>query len=161
MTRRLIQQYLQSPPGGDSEEANWRKWIINETIRRTLFLVNTINTLSCKTQRQDAYYYEPLDDNLIRNMVLPAPDSLWKASSAEEWLIAKAQLDPNTEARSRLTVQQVLNQIDADRNERHGVGPGMMQQPLAGGSWKISYADLDEFTRLILSTVGSPLAEGE
>ncbi|PKS07340.1 hypothetical protein jhhlp_005942 [Lomentospora prolificans] len=153
MTRRLIQEYVHSNIAGDSEEVNWRKWIINETIRRTLFLVNTINTLSCKTQRQDAYYYEPLDKNLIENMALPAPNVLWNASSPEEWLIAKAQLDAANGPRSRPTVRQVLNQMAADQNEAQSAGTGI------GSSYRISYDDFDEFTRLIISTVRSPLAE--
>ncbi|CAI4214876.1 unnamed protein product [Parascedosporium putredinis] len=150
MTRRLIQEYVRSNITGDSEEVNWRKWIVNETIRRTLFLANTINTLSCKTQRQDAYYFEPLDDNLIRNMTLPAPDSLWNASSRDEWLLAKAQLNTNNGPRSRPTVQQVLTRISSDG--QGGAGS-------SGGVWGISFDEFDEFTKLIISTIRSPLAE--
>lgn len=150
MTRRLIQEYVRSNITGDSEEVNWRKWIVNETIRRTLFLANTINTLSCKTQRQDAYYFEPLDDNLIRNMTLPAPDSLWNASSREEWLLAKAQLNTNNGPRSRPTVQQVLTRLSSDG--QGGAGS-------SGGVWGISFDEFDEFTKLIISTIRSPLAE--
>src|ERR1051326_3163212 len=75
-----------------SNESSWRRWILAETVRRTLFLTNIINTLSCRTTKQNPYFYETLDDNLILDMPLPAPDSLWKAKSADEWALAKRTL---------------------------------------------------------------------
>lgn len=147
MTRRLIKQYLQSATGEDSEEVNWRKWIINETIRRTVFLVNAINTLSCRIQKQDPYYFESLDDNLVLNMALPAPEAVWKASTAEEWMIAKSQLKQEELARSRLTVQQVVEQVSQNG--------GGLSRPGADGFSSVQYGQLDEFTRLVLATLSN------
>ncbi|PNY24589.1 Uncharacterized protein TCAP_05471 [Tolypocladium capitatum] len=156
MTRHLIQQHiqhLQPTAGEESEEVNWKKWIINETIRRTFFLVNTINTLSCRIQKQDPYYFEPLDDKLIGNMSLPAPEVLWKASSAVEWMAAKAQLTPEVTARSRLTLLQVIEQLSADSDDGDDQSTGNPQQ-LSNGTCRVQYGQLDEFTRLVIATVG-------
>lgn len=153
MTRQLIRQYLQSATGEEHEEVNWRKWIMNETIRRTVFLVNTINTLSCRIQKQDSYYFEPLDDNLVRNMALPAPEAVWKASSAEEWMTAKVQLAPEVTARSRLTLQQVIEQFSADSDDGDHQSTGNPQQT-SNGICRVQYGQLDEFTRLVIATVG-------
>ncbi|KAK1253847.1 hypothetical protein MKX07_001924 [Trichoderma sp. CBMAI-0711] len=147
MTRRLIQQHL-LPLSSDevTDEVSWRRWIMKETIRRTVLLVNTINTLSCRIQKQNPYYFEPLDDNLVRNTTLPAPESLWKASSAEEWIAAKAQLGPEEAARSCLTVQQVVDQFmsenDPNDHQNHDI-------------CRVKYEQFDAFTRLILATASN------
>ncbi|KAL7813732.1 hypothetical protein V8C26DRAFT_421547 [Trichoderma gracile] len=136
------------PPSTDevTDEVSWRRWIMKETIRRTVFLVNTINTLSCRIQKQNPYYFEPLDDNLVRNTTLPAPESLWKASSAEEWIAAKAQLGPEEAARSCLTVQQVVDQFmsenDPNDHQNHDI-------------CRVKYEQFDAFTRLILATASN------
>ncbi|KAL2265889.1 hypothetical protein VTJ83DRAFT_6989 [Remersonia thermophila] len=146
MTRLLIRQYLQDlSPSDVNPEMAWRKWIVNETIRRTVFLVNAINTLSCRVQKQGANFFEALDDDLVRDMALPASDRLWKASSAEEWLAVRDQLSPEETATSRLTVQQAID---------HFFGP------IRGGdSSRLStayaqFAQLDDFTRLVVATAG-------
>ncbi|KAK4120364.1 hypothetical protein N657DRAFT_602987 [Parathielavia appendiculata] len=147
MTRLLIRQYLQDlSPSEVNREMAWRKWIVNETIRRTVFLVNAINTLSCRVQKQGANFFEALDDDLVRNMALPASDQLWKASSAEEWLVVRDQLGPDETASGRLTVQQAID---------HFFGP--IQQ---GDSSRLrmsyaQFAQLDEFTQLVVATAGN------
>lgn len=55
--------------------------------------MHVINTLSCQLHKQDPYYYETLDDDLVLTTPLPAPDVLWAASSAEEWDQAKSSCD--------------------------------------------------------------------
>ncbi|POR31212.1 Uncharacterized protein TPAR_08580 [Tolypocladium paradoxum] len=155
MTRQLIRQYLQSATrtGEESEEVNWGRWIMNETIRRTVFLVNTINTLSCRIQKQNPYYFEPLDDNLVRILPLPAPEAVWKASSFEEWMAAKAQLTPEVTERSRLTLQQVIDQFSVDSDDGAFQSTGRLQQP-RNGTCRVPYEQLDGFTRLVIATVG-------
>ncbi len=150
MARRLIQQYLQSASGENSEEVDWKTWIMKETIRRTVFLVNIINTLSCRIQKQDPYFFEPLDDNLVRNMALPAPESVWKASSAENWMAAKAQLGLDDIARSRLTLQQAMDRFGADGDRGDNQSTARPQQ--IGGTYRQQFDQLDEFTRLVVAT---------
>lgn len=155
MTRLLIRQYLQElPPSEVTREMAWRKWIVNETIRRTVFLVNAINTLSCRVQKQDANFYEALDDNLVRNMALPASDWLWKASSAEEWLAAREQLGPEETASGRITVQQVIDQFVGSTQ---GGSSNRSRGSYANGQdmSALKFAQLDDFTQLVVATAGN------
>ncbi|KAL4783847.1 hypothetical protein BJX76DRAFT_357632 [Aspergillus varians] len=151
MVRKLISTHLQpsrNTNGTDeAESTNWRKWIMNETIRRTVFLANIINTLSCRTQKQNPYYYEALDDEAVLNMALPAPLPLWKASCSEEWLAAKGNLGPEDRAQSQATVKMVLDQVTGQsdivtpRGRRGGRTPE-----------RIRFEELDEFTKIVVST---------
>ncbi|KAF4538240.1 putative C6 finger domain protein [Lasiodiplodia theobromae] len=70
--------------------ANWASWLVAETVRRTLFMVNIINILTGSDENGRAsYYYEPLDDDYIFSMPLPAPNDVWGARSATEWRDAR------------------------------------------------------------------------
>jgi PKD repeat protein len=135
---------------------DWRKWLITETIRRTVFLANTINTLSYRTQKQNPYYYEALDDDSVLNMLLPAPMSVWKASSEEEWLAARGNLSPEERTRSRMTVKMVLEQVSGQST---GAGSGAGAGGGRGGRKardkereRVNFEDLDEFARVVIST---------
>ncbi|KAL3462226.1 hypothetical protein BJX64DRAFT_288557 [Aspergillus heterothallicus] len=155
MVRKLITAHLSRPfPSNnttpttktdDNESTNWRKWIVNETIRRTVFLANTINTLSYRTQKQNPYYYEALDDDSVLNMLLPAPMSVWKASSEEEWLAAKANLNPEERSRSTMTVQTVLDQFTGQGIIGRGGRRGRERH-------RLNFDELDEFSRIVIST---------
>ena len=154
MTRLLIRQYLQELPQSEvTREMAWRKWIVNETIRRTVFLVNAINTLSCRVQKQGANFYEALDDSLVRSMALPASEQLWKASSAEEWLAVRDQLGPEETANSRLTVQQVVDHFigSPQSNNRPRASPYAHGQSMSG----LQFSQLDDFTQLVVATAGN------
>ena len=94
MTRLLIRQYQESAlleHGGGGDEA-WARWVLDETIRRTVLLVNSINNLSCRLRKQDPAFYEPLDEHFVRNMAMPSSPSLWKASTAIEWQLAHEKI---------------------------------------------------------------------
>ncbi|KAL2856515.1 hypothetical protein BJY01DRAFT_242852 [Aspergillus pseudoustus] len=165
MVRKLITTHLSGPLASNSttsthgsnnttneetESNNWRKWIVNETIRRTVFLANTINTLSYRTQKQNPYYYEALDDDAVLKMPLPAPVSVWKASSEEEWLSAKANLSAEDRARSAMTVQMMLDQITG---QAQGVVGGSSRGGRRGREReRVNFEELDEFTRIVIST---------
>ncbi|KAF5553467.1 hypothetical protein FMEXI_2384 [Fusarium mexicanum] len=142
MTRRLAKQYLQTSAVEDGEESNWRKWLMDETIRRTVFLVNAINTLSCRVQKQDPNYFEPLDNALIHNLTLPAPEAIWKASSAEEWTLAKSQLPANDFTRTKVTVRQAVDQI---KSIGRSGDRGTHISPLR-------FDMFDDFTKLVIAT---------
>ncbi|KAF4473240.1 hypothetical protein FAGAP_13331, partial [Fusarium agapanthi] len=142
MTRRLAKQYLQASTVEDGEESNWRKWLMDETIRRTVFLVNAINTLSCRVQKQDPNYFEPLDNDLIHNLTLPAPEAIWKASSAEEWSRAKSQLPSDDFARTKVTIRCAVDQI---KNSGRSGDRGTPVSPL-------QFDMFDDFTKLVIAT---------
>ncbi|RSL73578.1 hypothetical protein CEP53_000662 [Fusarium sp. AF-6] len=94
MTRHLARLHKQST--SLCEPTWWESWALGETIRRTILLVNTINCLSCRVGRQDLYLYEPLDENLVSNLPLPALTTLWGAKSATEWETRKLLMaDPD------------------------------------------------------------------
>ncbi|KAF5988321.1 hypothetical protein FBULB1_1545 [Fusarium bulbicola] len=142
MTRRLAKQYLQTSTVEDGEESNWRKWLMDETIRRTVFLVNAINTLSCRVQKQDPNYFEPLNNNLIHNLTLPAPEAIWKASSAEKWTLAKSQLPADDFTRTKVTVRQAVDQIKSiGRSGDRGTHVSPLQFDM-----------FDDFTKLVIAT---------
>ncbi|KAF6512918.1 hypothetical protein HZS61_007724 [Fusarium oxysporum f. sp. conglutinans] len=142
MTRRLAKQYLQTSTVKDGEESNWRKWLMDETIRRTVFLVNAINTLSCRIQKQDPNYFEPLDNDLIHNLTLPAPEVVWKASSAEEWTLAKSQLPSDDLARTKVTIRQAVDQIK---------NSGRLGDRATRAS-QLQFDVFDDFTKLVIAT---------
>jgi hypothetical protein len=132
---------------------DWRKWLITETIRRTVFLANTINTLSYRTQKQNPYYYEALDDDSVLNMLLPAPMSVWKASSEEEWLAARGNLSAEERGRARMTVRMVLDQVSGQRTGTGGGGSGGRSGRRARDRERerVNFEELDEFTRVVIS----------
>lgn len=110
MTRHLARLHQQST--GLSEQTWWEPWALGETIRRTILLVNTINCLSCRVGRQDPYLYEPLDENLVSNLPLPAPTALWRAKSVTEWETQKLLMaDPDFEA-SRMTLGETFTSVE-------------------------------------------------
>lgn len=51
-----------------------------------------INVLAGLENGCPSPYYEPLDDDLIVRMALPAPDVLWESRTAEAWQAARARL---------------------------------------------------------------------
>ncbi|KAL3493925.1 hypothetical protein BJX62DRAFT_234781 [Aspergillus germanicus] len=175
MVRKLISTHLPPRPNASSSSSSspqsngtasdetifgtdWRKWLITETIRRTVFLANTINTLSYRTQKQNPYYYEALDDDAVLNMLLPAPMSVWKASSEEEWLAARGSLSVEERGRSKMTVRMVLDQVSG-QSTGAGSGTGAGAGGGRGGRKardkereRVNFEELDEFTRVVIST---------
>lgn len=57
----------------DHSDQVWEQWQLAETLRRTIHLVNVVNTLACYTAKATAQFYEPLDDELILDIAIPAP----------------------------------------------------------------------------------------
>ncbi|OCL05441.1 hypothetical protein AOQ84DRAFT_413578 [Glonium stellatum] len=160
MSRRLTQQHLLRPSEeADTDESAWRKWIIHESIRRTAFLVDIINNLSCRTQKQNPYFYESLDPDLILNMPLPAPDAMWRAASPEEWIAARNSLGPAGSAQLKLTAKLLRKQYDGngankdDDEVRSGGGTGRNIRESAAFSQRVEFDDLQEFTRLIMASL--------
>ena len=89
MTRLLCRQHLDILTSKDNSTASWSSWTLAETLRRTVFLVDMVNELSYHTQALDSIYHEPLQDSLLMEMPLPAPESMWRATSEEEWTAAR------------------------------------------------------------------------
>jgi len=114
-------------PPPTTAESSWRRWIIAETVRRTFFLVHAINTFSCRAGTQDPFFFESLDDDVLTNIPLPAPEKVWKADTAVEW-------------------------AEALERERRGDTIGGV---VRAGSWGDGGGGMQEFTRLVLMCVDS------
>lgn len=108
MVRRLCQESLYSSTGM-ARTREWQSWIVGETFRRIVFLVNIVNTLARRAHARNPSYYEALDEDLIFSLALPAPDSMWKACTAEEWECAKRNLGWNH--RRQRTVHMVIDRL--------------------------------------------------
>ncbi|RSL55911.1 hypothetical protein CEP54_009126 [Fusarium duplospermum] len=134
MTRHLAR--LHKHANNLSEQNLWEPWALGETIRRTILLVNTINCLSCRVGRQDPYLYEPLDDNLVSNLPLPAPTALWRAKSVTEWETRKFLMADPDLAVSQITLGETL--------------ASLLQASRANS---LSWDGLDQYTRLVLGTL--------
>lgn len=92
MARKVAQKYrkdLIHDPTGPAAPG-WRQWCFTETLRRTIFLAYAINVLSARLHKQDPFFYEALDGDLVLDMPLPAPAALWEATSEAQWLSVQA-----------------------------------------------------------------------
>lgn len=93
MVRKVAQKYrkdlLTHDPTGPAPPG-WRQWCFTETLRRTIFLAHAINVLSARLHKQDPFFYEALDGDLVLDMPLPAPAALWEATFEGQWLSVQA-----------------------------------------------------------------------
>lgn len=91
MTRRLSSVHSNTLQIHHEDENDWNQWKFMESLRRNFFFVHIINILESKTKKLNENYFEPLNDNMILRLPLPAPERMWRACSAEEWMLARAQ----------------------------------------------------------------------
>ncbi len=77
---------IETETSNKSEE--WSQWIFIESLRRNIFLVHIINVLASKTYQLNEGFFEPLDNELILHMPLPAPEAAWRAATEQEWRTA-------------------------------------------------------------------------
>lgn len=89
----------------------WRRWIQLETRRRTAYLVYHLDTISAIESNIPCI----LSGCEMSLLPLPAPDSLWKAANAEEWLKAVRTYQPMTldEAMRRIFFLPTYGSFDA------------------------------------------------
>ncbi|KAL2834639.1 hypothetical protein BJY01DRAFT_253007 [Aspergillus pseudoustus] len=89
MTRRLYKHYRPAIETNHDDELNWERWKFSESIRRNIFFANIINILGARAGKLNGVYFEPLDDDVVLNLTLPAPECMWRACSLREWLDAR------------------------------------------------------------------------
>lgn len=119
-----------------NEYMDWETWVVDETLRRTFYLVNIVNTLSRRFNPQNLSYYEGLDEDLILNSTLPAPDQMWKATTSEEWEAAKRKF--NWDPRNQPTVHMIISRL----------GDGHLDEEN-----RVWFADLQPLSLLIIACV--------
>lgn len=71
----------------------WKRWVHLESRRRTAFLVYHLDTVSALESNFGPAIIHPSE---VAHIPLPAPDSVWKAGSAEEWYRACQSWRPMT-----------------------------------------------------------------
>ena len=89
MTRRLCEQHTEGIALKDNNSISWTCWTMAETLRRTAYLVDMVNELSYHTGALAEIYYEPLQESLLQDMPLPAPESMWRSLNEDEWQEAR------------------------------------------------------------------------
>ncbi len=116
MTRQFCRNHPSANKSDDALEDTWQRWLVAETVRRTVFLVNTINILAGHENGCPTPYYEPLDDSFVFRMALPAPDALWESRTAEAWQAARDRL--GWLSSKKPTIETLLmNDTDNSREE--------------------------------------------
>ena len=90
---------------------SWRRWIQFETRRRTAYLLHHLDTVSALESNVPCI----LTVCEVSNIPLPAPDTLWKAETAEDWLRAVKKYRPMTldEAMRRMFFLPTFGAFDA------------------------------------------------
>lgn len=149
MTRRLSNTHSKALQIHHEDENDWNQWKFMESLRRNFFVVHIINTLESKARKLNESHFEPLNDNMILRLPLPAPERMWRACSAEEWMLARTQ---------------TLGHSTSLKSTRCGAEPnlrtlGSVLQAVHAG--KVDVASLLPLTRMILaSAIISPPGSG-
>jgi hypothetical protein len=117
MTRKLYQDHSALFSYNYADSGDWETWQLAETLRRTAHLVNVINKLSCYAPKATPQFYEALDDEVILDLPLPAPDVLWTATSASSFKDVQSQvphpgLTPRKVIQSANSLDQLLRAGD-------------------------------------------------
>ncbi|KAL4996695.1 hypothetical protein BDV10DRAFT_186933 [Aspergillus recurvatus] len=89
MTRRLYTHYRTAIETTHDNELNWERWKFAESLRRNIFFANIVNILGARAGKLNSAYFEPLDDEVVLNLPLPAPECMWRSCSLREWLEAR------------------------------------------------------------------------
>jgi hypothetical protein len=121
-------------------EAGWAEWKFAESLRRNVFFIHIVNILAAEARKLHHDYFEPLNDAMILQMPLPAPEDMWRACSEEEWRVAREYTQPTSHASS--TLQDLLD---------------------LGRAGSLGVASLQPLTRLILAchSIGPKVSDGE
>ncbi|KAI9045032.1 Zn(II)2Cys6 transcription factor domain-containing protein [Aspergillus affinis] len=119
MTRHLSSLHAKTLYVHHEDENDWNQWKFMESLRRNMFFVHIINILESKARQLNENYFEPLGDDLIFGIPLPAPERMWRACSSEEWFMARAETlgsedDPTTRPRTLQQLRQAVKRRQVD-----------------------------------------------
>ncbi|KAL4815745.1 hypothetical protein BDW67DRAFT_185467 [Aspergillus spinulosporus] len=126
MARCLYAHYRTAIETTHDAELNWERWKFAESLRRNIFFANVINILSARAGKLSSAYFELLDDEVVLNLPLPAPECMWRSCSLREWLEAReyaSRIAPGSastligperpKARLTRTLKELLKQEEA------------------------------------------------
>ena len=140
MTRRLCQQSIEKISLKDNTATSWHCWTMAESLRRSTFLVYMVNELSYHTNALNGEYYESLHESLLLDMPLPAPDSMWRASTEEDWVAAREAT--GWTGTGVLTLSSSMDRLEA-------VAGGLGRSSESEGT---SSDNIQQISKLIIST---------
>lgn len=146
-----------------SSDLDWDTWAVQESLRRTIFLIVIVHQLLGITKTLDPAYFEPLlPEDVFEHMALPCGDALWLAESEGEWREARRELmSDGAERPPKLAeaVRRLGSTGDGDgMRDGSGGGSGVGTGDGDGdGRWALS--QLPELTRLIVSVVSVTVRE--
>ncbi|KAL4878149.1 hypothetical protein BJY04DRAFT_221504 [Aspergillus karnatakaensis] len=133
MARRLYKHYRPSLLTPHDAELNWERWKFAESIRRNIFLASMINILGARAGELNSTYFEPLDDEAILTLPLPAPECMWRACSLREWLDARehalgmspmrAEIGEQSTRKLNLTLKELFEEEENGGVDVNGLTP--------------------------------------
>lgn len=137
-----------------SLDPDWDRWVVHESLRRTISLVAIIHQLLGITRTLDPGYFEPLlPMDVLEAMVLPCSDALWLADDEEKWHEARRRLGSDVVERP-LSVGDAVCKLDGGGDNGvcdGGAGVGHGSDFVNDGrGW---FARLPELTRLLVSVL--------
>jgi hypothetical protein len=68
-------------------ENDWTRWRFTESLRRNVFFVHMINSLGARARKLNQDYFEPLGDEMVLHLPLPAPEYEYALSQTLYWLL--------------------------------------------------------------------------
>ncbi|BAE56756.1 unnamed protein product [Aspergillus oryzae RIB40] len=115
MARRLYKMHQEKLLTHHNDETDWNRWKYAESLRRNFFFVNMINILGAKARLLNEQYFEPLGDDIVLQLPLPATEHMWRCCDEEEWAIARehAMRRPANSPPVARTLRELLEQDKA------------------------------------------------
>ena len=115
MARRLYKMHQEKLLTHHNDESDWNRWKYAESLRRNFFFVNMINILGARARLLNEQYFEPLGDDIVLQLPLPAPEHMWRWCDEEEWAMARehAMQRPANSPPVPRTLRELLEQDKA------------------------------------------------
>lgn len=115
MARRLYKMHQEKLLTHHNDETDWNRWKYAESLRRNFFFVNMINILGAKARLLNEQYFEPLGDDIVLQLPLPATEHMWRCCDEEEWAMARehAMRRPANSPPVARTLRELLEQDKA------------------------------------------------
>jgi hypothetical protein len=131
----------------------WDIWTVNESLRRTIFLLEIIHQLLGATKILEPAYFEPLfPQEVFEHIRLPSNDELWTAGNEEEWLEARQRGEDQEGTKLGEAIRRI-NDLSSRENRagEPAMSGGDMENDTGIRHERGSMEHLPELTKLIVS----------